>query len=291
MHTRILALIAGHKAVATVGGIAMAGALAIGGNAAYGAVASSGPVSSAGVVTACYTNAEVNGSHVVVLQDAGTTCPKGTTAVSWNEQGPAGPPGPQGIQGAKGATGPAGPTGAAGATGSPGPQGATGATGAQGPQGPAGPAGAGLACTYPGGGTGTVQTSTNTAGDVTLTCNNPNAAHTTGESFNSTLVTYTDPNDPLGTPGNAATYSMQMGELAQQAYANADGDGGGFNQIFTAENCGDGIAQVLLDDISGIATVWQYSGTLAGYTTQASFPATGFTSGSLCPTSASPTWN
>jgi hypothetical protein len=29
-----------------------------------------------------------------VLQDAGTRCPKGTTAIAWNQQGPAGPPGP-----------------------------------------------------------------------------------------------------------------------------------------------------------------------------------------------------
>jgi hypothetical protein len=291
MQTRILALVTGHKLIAAAGGIALAGALAVGGNAAYGAVASSGPVSSTGVVTACYTNAEVNGSHVVVLQDAGTTCPKGTTAVSWNEQGPAGPvgpAGPQGIQGAKGAAGPAGPAGATGATGAAGPQGATGATGAQ---GPAGPPGAGLTCTYPGGATGTVQTSTNTNGDVTLTCSNPNSVHTTGESFNGTLVTYTDANDPLGTPGNAATYSSTMGTLAEQAYAAADGDGGGFNQIFTDETCADGTASVLLDNVTDIATVWQYSGTLAGYTTQASFPASGFTGGSVCPTSSSPTWN
>lgn len=87
----------------------------LGGGAAIAATASS-PVSS-GVIDGCYTNAEVNGSHVIVLQDAGTGCPKGTTAVSWNEQG------------------------AAGATGPQGPAGATGATGAQGPAGPAGPAG------------------------------------------------------------------------------------------------------------------------------------------------------
>ena len=35
-------------------------------------------------------NAELNGSHVFVLQDAGTSCPKGTTAISWNAQGPTG---------------------------------------------------------------------------------------------------------------------------------------------------------------------------------------------------------
>jgi Collagen triple helix repeat (20 copies) len=138
MHTRILALITGHKAVTAVGGIALAGALAIGGNAAYGAVASSGPVSSSGVVTACYTNAEINGSHVVVLQDAGTTCPKGTTAITWNQTGPAGATGPAGPTGPAGL---AGPIGAAGAVGAPGPTGPAGQAGPIGNTGPAGPQG------------------------------------------------------------------------------------------------------------------------------------------------------
>jgi Collagen triple helix repeat (20 copies) len=146
---RVLALITGHKAIATIAGATLAGALAMGGGAAYAAVASSGPVSSTGVVTACYTNAEVNGSHVVVLQDAGTTCPKGTTAVSWDQTGPAGaagpagPAGPVGAAGATGATGPAGPIGPAGATGAAGAPGATGLAGPAGPAGSAGSPGAG----------------------------------------------------------------------------------------------------------------------------------------------------
>jgi hypothetical protein len=106
-------------------------ALTIGGSAAYATVAA-GPVSSSGVVSGCFTNAEVNGSHALVLQDTGTTCPKGTTAVSWNEQGPAGPVGPAG---AVGATGPAGPAGPAGATGSTGPAGVPGSAGANGTNG------------------------------------------------------------------------------------------------------------------------------------------------------------
>jgi hypothetical protein len=110
--------------------------LAGGGTAAGAAVASSpSPVSSGGVIDGCYTNAEISGSHVVVLQDQGTSCPKGTTAVSWNEQGAAGATGPQGPPGPAGA---AGPQGQAGATG---PQGATGPDGPAGPAGPQGPAG------------------------------------------------------------------------------------------------------------------------------------------------------
>ena len=87
--------------------------LAAGTSIATAAVMSSAsPVDSSGVIHGCWTNAELNGSHVFVLQDSGTSCPKGTTAISWNQAGPAGPAGPQG---------PAGPTGATGATGPAGP--------------------------------------------------------------------------------------------------------------------------------------------------------------------------
>src|SRR5580704_4035780 len=149
-----------------------------GAGVAGAAIASSGPVSS-GVISGCYTNQALNGSHVFVLQDAGTACPKGTTAISWNQTGPAGAAGPAGPAGAIGAAGPAGPPGASMVTSvavpttSPctngdtdvdltdgevytctasawtdstqsiqGPAGATGATGATGPPGPAGAAGA-----------------------------------------------------------------------------------------------------------------------------------------------------
>ena len=61
--------------------------LAIGGTAAAAVI--SGPVDGNGVVHGCYSSAAIKGSHVIVLQDAGSTCPNGTTAVSWNQQGPA----------------------------------------------------------------------------------------------------------------------------------------------------------------------------------------------------------
>jgi hypothetical protein len=88
-------------------------ALVAGGTAAGAAI--TGPVGGDGTIHGCYTSQELNGSHVFVLQDAGTSCPKGTIAISWNQQGPAGPTGPPG------ATGPAGPQG------QPGPQGPPGA--------------------------------------------------------------------------------------------------------------------------------------------------------------------
>jgi hypothetical protein len=80
--------------------------LAAAGTAAGAALAGS-PVSS-GVVYGCYTTqAASNGSHSVVLENAGTACPKGSTAITWNQTGPAGATGP---------VGPAGPAGPAGAS-------------------------------------------------------------------------------------------------------------------------------------------------------------------------------
>ena len=115
-------------------------ALVAAGTAVGAAIA--GPVDGQGVIHGCYTNKAVNGSHVFVLQDASTNCPAGTTAISWNQQGPAGPAGPAGPQGPAGATGPQGQAGPAGAIGPAGPKGDTGATGPAGNTGPAGPTGA-----------------------------------------------------------------------------------------------------------------------------------------------------
>lgn len=76
--------------------------LLAGGGAAFAAVA--GPIDSSGVIYGCYTTASIRGSHALVLQDTGTSCPAGTTAIQWNQTGPAGPAGPQGP------AGPAGPS-------------------------------------------------------------------------------------------------------------------------------------------------------------------------------------
>jgi hypothetical protein len=81
--------------------------LAAGSSVAAAAVMSDpSPVSSSGVIDGCWTKAEIHGSHVIVLQDQGTTCPKGTTAISWNESGPPGPAGPAGPSGPAGPAGP-----------------------------------------------------------------------------------------------------------------------------------------------------------------------------------------
>jgi hypothetical protein len=115
-------------------------ALVAGGTAAGAAIAS-GPVDSSGVIHGCWTNAEINGTHVFVLQDAGTNCPKGTTAISWNQTGPQGAAGPAGAQGPAGPPGPTGAPGPAGPIGNTGPAGPAGAPGPTGPAGPQGPIG------------------------------------------------------------------------------------------------------------------------------------------------------
>jgi hypothetical protein len=53
------------------------------------------PVGKNGVIHGCYTTTGTNGSHGLVLQDVGTSCPAGDTAIQWNKQGPstAGPSG------------------------------------------------------------------------------------------------------------------------------------------------------------------------------------------------------
>ncbi len=88
--------------------------LAVGGTAAYAAVAAS-PVSS-GMINGCYTTAAISGGHAFVLQNAGTSCPKGTTPISWNQQGRSGPAGPAGP---RGPAGPPGPTVTVTATATP----------------------------------------------------------------------------------------------------------------------------------------------------------------------------
>ena len=75
--------------------------VAMGSGVAAAAVISRGPVDNSGVSHGCWSNHAIKGSRVFVMQDAGTSCPGGTTPISWNAQGPQGP---------AGATGPAGPS-------------------------------------------------------------------------------------------------------------------------------------------------------------------------------------
>ena len=88
-------------------------AVVAGSTTAYAAV--TGPIDSSGVIHGCYVDTPVNGLLTIHLVTAGTPCPAGMTAITWNQQGPAGatgpqgPAGPAGPQGPKGDTGPQGP--------------------------------------------------------------------------------------------------------------------------------------------------------------------------------------
>ena len=94
-------------------------------------------VGSGEIIHACVTN----GTGVVRIVSAETTCAANETALEWGVvglQGPkgdAGATGATGPQGLKGDTGAAGPQGLQGITGATGPQGPKGDTGATGPQG------------------------------------------------------------------------------------------------------------------------------------------------------------
>ena len=91
--------------------------LAAGATAGAAVAAVAGPVDSAGVIHACYANTTGNGQHAVLLENVGTPCPAGMTAITWNQQGAAGAAGPAGPAGAVGPAGPAGPAGVKGDTG------------------------------------------------------------------------------------------------------------------------------------------------------------------------------
>lgn len=207
------------------------------GGTAAGAAMAAGPVDGSGVIHGCYTNKALNGSHIFVLQDAGTTCPNGTTAISWNQQGLAGPAGPAG------ATGPAGPQGPQG------PAGPKGDTGPAGPQGPPGPAGSGITgspCTTSGGAAGTIAVDTiaNSDDTISLTCNaspaDANCTHDDGMG-----QAYTDCNDLLGDPTRGTGYNKTMADLAAQAFQHSFT--GPLPQIQDATNkCGQSVVMVVI---------------------------------------------
>jgi hypothetical protein len=80
------------RAILSIAGIS-ASLLVIGG--AAGAAITASPVSG-GFIYGCYAKPTVNGAHSLILQNKGTSCPAGDTALSWNQQGPTGAPAPTG---------------------------------------------------------------------------------------------------------------------------------------------------------------------------------------------------
>ncbi len=80
---------------------------------------------------------------------------------------------------------------------------------------------------------------------------------------------------PLGTPGSPATYTQTMAAQAAHAYDSS--------ATITTATCPSGAVVEITS--GGNAIVWQYTGTLAGYTER-----TAGSSGA-CPTTGSRTWN
>jgi hypothetical protein len=103
----------------------LAGVLALG---SIGLASADVPDSTTGEISGCVH--DVSRKVRIIDTEAGDTCKKRETLVTWNATGPPGPQGPKGDTGATGAQGPKGDTGATGA------QGPKGDTGAQGPPGP-----------------------------------------------------------------------------------------------------------------------------------------------------------
>lgn len=93
--------------------------VAVGGTA-FGAV-SSIPDGS-GVIHGCYDS---GGNLKVIDASVTATCPKGYSALDWNQTGSAGQQGPQGQTGPQGTAGPTGPQGLPGASGAAGANGST----------------------------------------------------------------------------------------------------------------------------------------------------------------------
>ena len=92
MRIRHLAALVGLvTALAAVGGSAFA--------------AASSPAAATGIVHGCVSDHAIKGVHDLGVQDVGASCPKHTTELNWNQQGPRGPVGPQGPRGPQGPAG------------------------------------------------------------------------------------------------------------------------------------------------------------------------------------------
>ena len=265
-------------------------ALVAGGTAAGAAIAS-GPIDSQGVIHGCWTNAAINGTHVFVMQDAGTNCPKGTTAISWNQTGPQGP---AGAAGRAGATGPAGPAGPVGNTGPAGPIGAPGPTGPAGPAGPVGNTGPpGTGATVASLATGNANCASGGAsvtdgnGNTAYACNgNPGATGPQGPPGASVSSLDSLNGTPCDTGGNA----NEVGTL-QVTYTPQVGQGTDSVSIICNQNNPQYLITVNLSAANGGFVVTDSPGALTGLSceTPISFNSNGLTYGNNTCTDTFPT--
>jgi hypothetical protein len=149
-------------------------------------------------------------------------------------------------------------------------------------------------------------TSVKTAADntIVLTCNSTCISHSNGPNTMAIPLgqTYLDC-APLGTPGVASTYSLQMATEAALAWPLGNGLGGP-----TQTTCADGSLAIVFTEtvrmpfpngtngIVDVPMVWVYTGPLAGHVrwdlvdAQAAVDA-GLPIQVVCPTIEDPTWN
>jgi hypothetical protein len=115
-----------RRRTALIAGALTLSLVALGGGAAMAAGAIGGVPDASGVIHACYTTS--GGLKPVVLVDSSkvSTCPRGWSALAFNQTGPQGAQGLQGVQGIPGATGATGQQGATGANGAAGASGVSG---------------------------------------------------------------------------------------------------------------------------------------------------------------------
>jgi hypothetical protein len=111
---------------------------------------------------------------------------------------------------------------------------------------------------------------------VSGNCNGGTCAACSAQHSNGTGQSYTDCSDPLGTPGNPATYNLTMATEAATAFAGSG--------TFTVTTC-NGTGVVVAYTSTSFA-VWSYQGSTAGYVFLA-----GILNPIACPSQSSPTWN
>jgi hypothetical protein len=133
----------------------------------------------------------------------------------------------------------------------------------------------GTGCTYTGCNAG--YSDCNMSGANADGCEFMEVTHSAGVTVNTTPVTYAIPCVPLGTPGNAATYTSAMGIAACMAWTSAVA--GGTCALFSCT----GNTDCQRASFGGTCVTWCYTKSTAG---RVSSGAT-----CSCPNTASPTWN
>jgi hypothetical protein len=115
----------------------------------------------------------------------------------------------------------------------------------------------GTKCTYTGCMSG--YSDCNTSGANANGCEFMEVTHSAGETVNTMPVTYSLSCVPLGTPGNAATYTSAMATAACMAWTTAEASG-----TCAAATC-TGNAACMRASAGGSCATWCYAKGVAGY--------------------------